>query len=33
MSFGATKDTYKPDNVFKIVLQYDLHMQQAEVNT
>ena len=32
MSFGATKDTYKPDNELKrLCLQYDLHMQQAEV--
>ena len=32
MSFGATKDKYKPDNELKrLCLQYDLHMQQAEV--
>ncbi|NLP22227.1 MAG: FAD-dependent oxidoreductase [Erysipelotrichaceae bacterium] len=32
MSFGATKETYKPDNKLKkLCLQYDLHMQQAEV--
>ncbi|NLC97031.1 MAG: FAD-dependent oxidoreductase [Erysipelotrichaceae bacterium] len=32
MSFGATDETYKPDDELKkLCLQYDLHMQQAKV--